>query len=163
MRFSPASPHVTHKLINTVPRSAIDFHHSSSSMCLVHMHCSESSCPLSYYNQLPSLVLPSPTVLGEMMLSLACSSLSRQGELILKGGGRCLGRGLWVELRRGRGWRWGWRSVCKSVLEETALSWVTSRSRRAGGGEVTFRPGVHSNVLREHVGEVWSRSRWVAE
>ena len=40
-----------------------------------------------------------------MMLSFACRSLSRQGELITKAGG----------------------PVQRSVLEETALSWVTFR------------------------------------
>lgn len=76
------------------------------------------------------------------MLSFACRSLSRHGELILKGSGS--------RLRRRRG------PECKSVLEETALSWVISWPRRAGGGEAEAagRPGVDSGIFREQMGDV---------
>lgn len=97
------------------------------------------NCPLwgSYDNQPPF-----PTVLGVMMLSFACRSLSRHGELILKGSGSCLGRGLALRRRR----------VCESVLEETALSWVTSWLQREGAGEAAEAvgwPNVDSGVFKE--------------
>lgn len=43
------------------------------------------------------------------------------------------------------------------MLEETALSWVTSRLQRAGGGDAGGaggRAGVGSGVVREQMGEV---------
>lgn len=87
--------------------------------------------PLKPLCQLP----PPPTILEVMMLSFACRSLSRHGELILKGGG--------PRLRRG----WG------SVLEETVLSWVTSCLQRAGREEAR-RLGGQRGVSREQMGDV---------
>lgn len=99
---------------------------------------------------------PSPTVLGAMMLSLACSSLSRHGERILKGSGPRLRRGLAARRRGGP-------ECGESVLEETALSWVTSWLQRAGRGEAEAagRPSVGSGVFGEQTtGDVaWSRRR----
>lgn len=103
---------------------------------------------------------PSPTVLGAMMLSFACRSLSRHGELILKGSGPRTRRGAAAEARRRGGPAW------RSVLEDTALSWVTSWSlQRAGRGEAEAArwPSVDSGVFREQMGDVWSHLRWVEE
>lgn len=83
----------------------------------------------------PLCQLPPPAALEVMMLSFACRSLSRHGELILKGGG--------PRLRRGR----------RSVLEETVLSWVTSCLQRAVREEAR-RLGVQRGVFREQMGDV---------
>lgn len=93
-------------------------------------------------------MLASPVVLGATTLSLACSSLTRQGELIFKGTGPWLRRGLSLRRRGG--------PDCESVLEETALSWVTRWLLCAGGGdaEVASRPSIDSGVLKEQMGEV---------
>lgn len=89
------------------------------------------------------------------MLSFACRSRSRHGELILKGSGPRQGRGSAPRRRGGPAWR--------SVLEETALSWVTSCLRRAGGGEAARWLCNDSGVFREQMGDVWSHLRWVEE
>ena len=91
-----------------------------------------------------------------MMLSFACRSLSRHGELILKGSGPRTRRGSANRRRCGPVWR--------SVLEDTALSWVTSWSlQRAGRGEAERWPSVDSGVFREQMGDMWSHLRWVEE
>lgn len=112
-----------------------------------------SNCSAGSYDSQP----PPPAALGAMMLSFACRSLSRHGELMLKGSGPRLRRGSAPRRRRG--------PVCRSVLEETALSWVTSCLQRAGGGEAEEARwlGVDAGVFREQIGDVWSHLRWVEE
>lgn len=95
------------------------------------------------------------------MLSCARRSRSRHGELILKGGAPRLRRAPAPGRRRGPG--------CESVLEETALSWVTSWLwlwlQRAGrrGAEAARWPSGGSGVFREQVADAWRRLRWGEE
>lgn len=79
-----------------------------------------------------------------MMLSFACSSLSRHGELIFKGAD--------PKLRRWEGQ--------KSLLEETALSCVTSCPQRPDAGEEARRLSADTGFFRVQMGEVWRRRRW---
>lgn len=55
--------------------------------------------------------------------------------------------------------------MCRSVLEETTLSWVTSCLHRAGRGEVVEERqlAVDAAVFREQMGDVCSHLRWVEE
>lgn len=80
------------------------------------------------------------------MLSFACRSLTRHGELILKGSGPRLRRGSAPRRRRG--------PFGRSVLEETVLSWVTSWPQHAGRGEAEGWPSVDSGIFREQMGDV---------
>lgn len=91
------------------------------------------------------------------MLSFACRSRSRHGELILKGGGPQLGRGAVARQRGGPLWQ--------SVLEETELSWVTSCAQLAGSGEAEDARwlAIPTRVFREQKGATWSHLRWVEE
>ena len=74
-----------------------------------------------------------------MMLSFACSSLSRHGELIFKG--------VDPQLRRWVGQ--------KSLLEETALSCVTSCPQLRDAGEEARRLSADTGDFRVQMVEAW--------